>query len=143
MAKLELLNLGKTRTPMLKASLTLVLLACASTASLADPCEPIRARIEAQIRDAGVASFTVTAVDLDAAVPGEVVGSCDNGSKKIMYAKGDAGASPKPQAAAPVSRLPPKPAGPVLRQPANPTPTHQILTECKDGSVSMGGSCPR
>jgi hypothetical protein len=132
---------------MMKASLTLVLLALASTASHADPCEPIRARIEAQIRDAGVASFTVTTVDLDASVPGEVVGSCDNGSKKIVYAKGDAGASPKPQAAAPAavppSPPPQKPPKPAPRQPVNPTPTHQILTECKDGSVSMGGSCPR
>lgn len=125
----------------MKASLTLVLLALASTTSHADPCEPIRARIEAQIRDAGVATFTVTTVDQDASVPGEVVGSCDNGSKKIVYAKGDAGANPGPQAAAPASQLPPKPARPALRQPVNPTPTHQILTECKDGSVSMGGTC--
>jgi hypothetical protein len=134
---------------MFKASLTFALLAAASAASHADPCEPIRARIEAQIRDAGVASFTVTTVDLDASVSGEVVGSCDNGTKKIVYAKGDASASPKPQAAAPApaatppSPLPPKPPKPAPRRPVNPTPTHQILTECKDGSVSMGGSCPR
>lgn len=134
---------------MMKASWTLVLLTLVSTASHADPCEPIRARIEAQIRDAGVASFTVTTVDLDVSVPGEVVGSCDNGTKKIVYAKGDAGASPKPQAAAPApaavppSPPPQKPPKPAPRQPVNPTPTHQILTECKDGSVSMGGSCPR
>jgi hypothetical protein len=128
---------------MLKASLTLVLLVCASGASHADPCEPIRARIEAQIRDAGVATFTVITVDQDASVPGQVVGSCDNGAKKIVYAKGAPGAGTSPVTPAPIaaSPQPSKPPKPAPRRPANPTPVHEILTECKDGSVSMGGNC--
>lgn len=128
---------------MLKASLTLVLLAVASGASHADPCEPIRARIEAQIRDVGVAQFSVTTVDKDASVPGKVVGTCDNGAKKIVYAKGDPGANPSPAAAS----VPPQPSAkpklpkPAPRRPVEPTPDREILTECKDGTVSMGGTC--
>lgn len=132
----------------LKASLVFVLLALASASSHADPCEPIRARIEAQIRDAGVAVFSVTTVEVAASVSGEVVGSCDNGTKKIVYAKGVAPADPADPAApaapagSPAGAVVPG-AKPVLSRPsvAKPTPERGILTECRDGTVSMGGTC--
>ncbi|WP_291013202.1 DUF1161 domain-containing protein [Hydrogenophaga sp.] len=118
----------------------LVLLAQVGAAH-ADNCEPIRARIEAQIRDAGVARFSVTVVPNDTPVTGEVVGSCDNGQQKIVYTRGVGAeapgipAPPNAQSARPTS---PPPVRPVRR----PTPETEILTECKDGSVSRGGTCP-
>lgn len=101
----------------------LALPAWAQTA-VADNCEPLRERIEANIASKGVTGFTVTVVDANASVPGDQVGTCGNGTRKIVYLK-SAGA----QAPAAATAKPP----PVAKKP--------ILTECKDGSVSMGGNC--
>jgi hypothetical protein len=86
-------------------------------------CETLRAQIESRIAAAGVAQFSVTTVDASAPANGKVVGSCELGSKKIVYEVKD-GKAPAQGSAAP------KPA----RGPA-------IVTECRDGTVSMGGDC--
>lgn len=85
-------------------------------------CETLRAQIESRIAAAGVAQFSVTTVDANAPANGKVVGSCELGSKKIVYEVKDAKAPSQGQVA-------PKPRGPA------------IVTECRDGSVSMGGDC--
>lgn len=120
----------------LKSLFAVALLVLAGAAH-ADNCEPIRAKIEAQIRDAGVARFSVTVVPNDTPVTGEVVGSCDNGQQKIIYTRGVTAAE-APAAAQPARPASPSPVQPVHR----PTPETEILTECKDGSVSRGGTCP-
>jgi hypothetical protein len=84
----------------------------------ATTCETLRARIETQIRDAGVQNFRVDVVDAAASAPGQLVGNCGLGTRKIMYVRG----SPTNNVA-----------------PAERADT--ILTECKDGTVSKGGSC--
>jgi len=53
-----------------------------------------------------------------------VVGSCDLGSKKIVYQREGAPA-----------------AGGALARPAPAPANERILTECKDGTVTVGGSC--
>ena len=93
----------------------------AGTASAASSCETLRTDIEARITSAGVTRFTVTTVDASAPTNGQVVGSCELGSKKIVYVRegGPAAASgdtPRPRS----------------------TP---MLTECKDGTQSVGGDC--
>jgi Protein of unknown function (DUF1161) len=109
-------------------------LALACTASYADNCDTLREQIEGKIKAAGVASFTVVVVDSAANVPGKVVGTCGQGAKKIMYAQqSPAPSSTAPAAAAPASKLSP---------PAKKA-TDAILTECKDGTVSVGGSCKK
>lgn len=95
-------------------ALAAALLALAGAAGAAETCEAIRSRIDAKIRAAGVQEFSLRTVDADAKLSGKVVGSCDLGKKKIVYAQGSAAAQPDKQA---------------------------ILTECKDGTVSMGGDC--
>lgn len=122
--------------PHLKSLLTAALVALGGAAH-ADNCEPIRAKIEAQIRDAGVAVFSVTVMPQDAPASGKVVGSCDNGQQKIVYTRGVA-AVEAPAAVQPARPASPPPVRPVRR----PTPETGILTECKDGSVSRGGTCP-
>jgi hypothetical protein len=120
----------------------LAVLSALCGAAHADNCEPIRAQIETKIRDAGVAVFTVTVVPNAVATMGEVVGSCDNGQKKIVYARG-AGAAPAPATTPPAAASgAPKSVPPASSRPRRPTPASDILTECKDGSVSRGGSCP-
>lgn len=90
-------------------------------------CDTLRAEIEAKIAASGVANFSVITVDgadASATASGQVVGSCDLGTKKIVYQRERDAASPPPAAtSAPASRGAP------------------MLTECKDGSVSMGGTC--
>ena len=54
------------------------------------PCEDLKAEIEAKIQAQGVTSYTLEIVDnLDAKDPNMVVGSCDNGTRKIVYQKDD------------------------------------------------------
>ncbi len=96
---------------------TVLLLGC--FAAHAASCEDIRARVEAKLKAAGVENYSLTVVDTAATAAGKVVGSCDLGTKKILYAK-----DPSPKA-------PSKAA------------SSAILTECKDGSASVGGDCRR
>jgi hypothetical protein len=87
----------------------------AGSAHAADNCEAIRSGIEARIRAGGIANPVVTVVDTGQSAPGQVVGSCATGSKKIVYVQSDA-------------------------PPRSPSP---ILTECRDGSMPVDGRCPR
>ena len=49
------------------------------------PCEELRAEIEAKIRNNGVKEFTLTIVPNTQVKDRQVVGSCDGGTKKIIY----------------------------------------------------------
>jgi Protein of unknown function (DUF1161) len=108
-------------------------LAFACSASYASKCDALRTQIEGKIKAAGVASFTVTVVDSAASAAGKVVGSCDRGAKKIVYLQNPASGSATPPATPPVTKAKPpaKAAGDAM------------LTECKDGSTSIGGSCKK
>lgn len=67
-----------------------LLLGPLSSAALAAPksCEELRAEIEVKIQAAGVASYTLEIVPAaEATDPNMVVGSCEGGSKKIIYQK--------------------------------------------------------
>ena len=86
------------------------------TVGMANNCEAIQQQIEARIKASGATGWTLTTVPVDAQLPGKVVGQCDLGRRKIVYQTGTSAAA---RAEAP------------------------ILTECKDGSVSLGGDCPK
>ena len=70
---------------------TLVLLAILATLATpaafaqAKDCEELKAEIDAKISANGVGRFTTTIVERDAAEDGQVVGTCDNGTRKIVY----------------------------------------------------------
>jgi len=76
------------------------------------PCEELKGEIDAKIKNNGVPSFTTTIVDKDAAEDGRVVGTCDGGSKKIVYKRGEAASAsapaPTPAAAAPAAQKSPQ-----------------------------------
>ena len=99
---------------MSHAGIAMLCLLIAPGAALADNCETIRASIDGKIKASGASGYALTVVDRDAKVTGKVVGSCDLGRKKIVYAPGQ------------------------VRSDRDEAP---ILTECKDGTVSMGGDC--
>ncbi|WP_095110243.1 DUF1161 domain-containing protein [Pseudomonas sp. Irchel 3E20] len=63
-----------------------------STSALAapKPCEELKAEIEAKIQAQGVASYTLEVVpNADVHDQNMVVGSCENGTRKIIYQKND------------------------------------------------------
>lgn len=54
------------------------------------PCEELKAEIEAKIQAAGVPSYTLEIVpNSEVKDQNMVVGSCDGGTKKIIYQKND------------------------------------------------------
>lgn len=121
---------SKRRTGAAAAGLASALMlatALSGAAHAAGSCEALRTEIEAKIAAAGVAKFSVVIADTDAPAEGQVVGSCDLGAKKIVYQRESGavveGASMRPPAS------------------AGSGGGEAILTECKDGTVSVGGDC--
>jgi hypothetical protein len=107
-------------SPLSRISFASLVLVLASSASAAGNCEALQSQIDAKIREAGVVRFTLTTVDAAQPASGKVVGTCDLGTKKIIYEQ-QAGSDGAPAQGRPRGE--------------------PILTECKDGSVSVGGDC--
>lgn len=110
-------------------SLAGLLVATAPAAHAAAGCDQLRSEVEGKIAAAGVTRFSVTVVDANAPVTsGKVVGSCELGSKKLVYETTPAAPGTPGTAAV---------AAPAVRGAGS----ERILTECRDGTVSMGGAC--
>jgi len=68
----------------------LVSLLATSAVAAVKPCEELKAEIEAKIQARGVASYTLEIVpNSEVKDQNMVVGSCDAGTKKIIYQKND------------------------------------------------------
>lgn len=80
---INLMNTSLIPRPLLVSLLLLV----ASSVAYGQTCESIQSGIDARIRSSGVDQFTLKIVDADAPTTGKVVGTCDRGSKKIVYLK--------------------------------------------------------
>lgn len=93
-------------------------------AQLPDNCEPLRAQIEQKIVANGVRQPDITVVNAETPAPGRVVGQCAQGRKKINY---NPGLQRAPASAPAANRL--------------PDGGETILTECKDGTVTLNGRC--
>lgn len=66
-----------------------LLLALTATPALArKPCEELKAEIEAKLKSKGVKSWTIDIVAKDEQKEGRVVGTCDGGTKKLVYRRG-------------------------------------------------------
>jgi Protein of unknown function (DUF1161) len=140
---------------MLKCAFLATGFALAYGASYANNCDDLKTQIESKIKAAGVASFAVTVVDSAATAAGKVVGSCDRGAKKIMYVQnGTVGtvvsAAPVSPASSGPNNLPkattatsPTTAASKPKPPTKASGSGAILTECKDGSSSLGGTCKK
>ncbi len=119
---------------MSKITLAAATFLMACTASYADNCDEIRGQIDAKIKASGAVNYSVLVVDSAASAAGKLVGSCARGSKKIMYTQ--LASTDKPAAATAA------PSASKAKLPVQTVPD-KILTECKDGSVSVGGSCKK
>lgn len=111
--------------------LSVLCLSCVSgMAQAPNNCEPLRLQIEQKIAANGVREFSLNVVAVEADAAGQVVGSCAQGRQKIMYLRGPLGAPPAAR-----ERLPAPSADSVDSSDSG------ILTECKDGTVTRGGTC--
>ncbi len=71
---------------MKKLLLGLGLLTLAGSAFAAvKPCEELKAEIDAKLQAKGVTSYSLEIVDKGTAAGKQVVGTCDGGSKEIVY----------------------------------------------------------
>lgn len=76
---------------MKRFALAVVCCALATSALAAPkPCDELKAEIEAKIQAQGVASYTLEIVTNDEVHDNNmVVGSCENGTRKVIYQKND------------------------------------------------------
>ena len=51
-------------------------------------CNELKTEIEAKIKKNGVDKFTLDIIEADKQADGKVVGTCEGGTKKIVYKKG-------------------------------------------------------
>jgi Protein of unknown function (DUF1161) len=54
----------------------------------AKPCAELKGEIEAKIKKNGVEKFSLDIVEADKQADGKVVGTCEGGTKKIVYKRG-------------------------------------------------------
>ena len=73
---------------MRRLAMLLVLALAAAPAMARKPCEELKAEIAAKIEANGVKHSTLEVVPVDETADGKVVGTCDGGTKKIVYRRG-------------------------------------------------------
>ena len=72
---------------------------CASAQTVRKPCEDLKAEIQKKLDAKGVTNYTLTIVDKGKELQGKIVGSCDGGTKSIVYEKTTPAPRPKPASA--------------------------------------------
>jgi hypothetical protein len=115
--------------PMQRRIAVALAAACCTAPCLAagKDCEQLLAEVARRYEAGGIAAPDLQLLPGSAATNGKVVGSCELGTRKLVY--GGAKGTPPSPASSPARAA--KPAGTGA----------PVLTECKDGTVSMGGSC--
>jgi hypothetical protein len=118
-------DLSLLLTPM-RTAVALAAACCATPClSAGKDCEQLRTEVLRRYEAGGIASPDLQLLSASAATNGKVVGTCELGSRKLVHVGAKGTPSPAPAVAS-------------TRSSAAAAP---VLTECKDGTVSMGGSC--
>ncbi|EPM51008.1 DUF1161 domain-containing protein [Pseudomonas syringae] len=74
---------------MKKFLLAVGLLSIAGTALAAGkPCDELKSELDAKLQSKGVTSYTLEVVEKGSAAGKQVVGTCEGGTKKIVYQRG-------------------------------------------------------
>lgn len=74
----------------------------AGYAQAAKPCEDLKSEIAKKMDANGVKSYSLEIVEKDKDAQGKTVGTCDGGTKKIVYSRSsDSASSPQAPAAKP------------------------------------------
>jgi len=74
---------------MKKLIVVAVLLMIASPAFAKKSCEELKSEIDAKLQAKGVKSYSLEIVPNENVKDGKVIGSCDGGTKKIVYKRGE------------------------------------------------------
>lgn len=106
---------------MTRSTAILALLFAVNTSSYGITCEALRSEIDQKIKTAGVTNYSLALVETETSAPGKVVGSCDNGKKKIVYIQ-SASTRTSNDATAPVAG----------GDPGGKRKAEKVLTECKE-----------
>jgi hypothetical protein len=69
--------------------MAVVLLVMASPAFAKKDCDELKSEIDAKIQAIGVKSYSLKIVHKENVKDGKVVGTCDGGTKKIIYKRGE------------------------------------------------------
>jgi hypothetical protein len=115
----------------MKLVLALAALLSACVSSYAVTCDVLKSEIESKIRAGGMTNFTLGVVDADSAGTAKVVGSCELGTKKIVYSTSRSTDAPATGSAA----------DPKRRSADRRQAEEEMWTECKDGF--SGPDCKR
>jgi len=92
----------------------------ASTQAFAGkPCDELKTEIEAKLKANQVTDYSLEAVETDKVGDGKVIGSCEGGTKKIVYTRGTGEAKPSADAAKPQAATTPEPAKPMVAKAAS------------------------
>jgi hypothetical protein len=73
---------------MKKMILAVALSAVAFSAFAAKPCDELKSEIDAKLQAKGVKGYTLDVVPTEQIKDEKVIGSCDGGTKKIVYKRG-------------------------------------------------------
>jgi hypothetical protein len=74
---------------MKKLIVAVVLLLVATPAFAMKACDELKSEIEAKLKAKGVKSYTLEIVPNEQVKDEKVVGTCDGGTKKIIYKRGE------------------------------------------------------
>ncbi len=74
---------------MKKLMVIVIILMIASPAFAKKSCEELKSEIDAKLQAKGVKSYSLEIVPNDNVKDGKVIGSCDGGTKKIVYKRGE------------------------------------------------------
>lgn len=74
---------------MKKLMVVAMLLMMASPAFAKKSCEELKSEIETKLQAKGVKSYSLVIVPQENVKEGKVIGSCDGGTKKIVYKRGE------------------------------------------------------
>jgi hypothetical protein len=74
---------------MKKLIFAAVLLMIATPAFAMKACEELKSEIEAKLKEKGVKSYSLEIVPNEQVKDGKVIGTCDGGTKKIVYKRGE------------------------------------------------------
>jgi Protein of unknown function (DUF1161) len=70
-------------------SIAVVFLLCSAAFAAVKPCGKLKAEIESKLKEKGVQGYTLEVVPAGQVKDQKVIGSCEGGSKKITYSRGD------------------------------------------------------
>jgi hypothetical protein len=79
---------GKSMMKLIAAAVVVGLSLSGPALAQRKDCGELKGEIEAKIKKNGVEKFSLDVVDADAQADGKVVGTCDGGTKKIVYKRG-------------------------------------------------------